>query len=506
MSRFGEIEGNLRAWEQSHPESCVLTDLPILAKDLSTMGWPLLDVIYVPAVKDASEDIGARSPLQRLLDSIVSEPATVSSGMEKLRMHVSNAYKKLYPENASELAEIASTISEDLSAFAPGSSVELGWDQEYTPALDPPPIQVKIVEDAYASDIGEKGHGVQRAVIMAVISVLDKLQAMLQEAAGAADDVQVRDLLLLIEEPELYQHPIRARHFAEALRRRSISDHPKRTQVIFSTHSPNFISLSDFPGIRLLKRTGQGSGRLPLRSIGHTTLEAVAKELHDAQDGPIFIFGGEDLKARLHGMLDLSVREGFFADSIVLVEGDNDYSIIVGSFQKRGLDYEALGLAILVANGKNNLDKALVIFRQLQIPVFVLFDGDFDKQQKALGSKASKAKGSSEAKANRALLRLLGEPVTDSPETTITPTCAYFKTSFDKVVISELGCTFQDEFESSCAHFGYEDIAKARKVPEVFMQTLRALSEKGIESRLLEEILQALESFARQARDAIRTA
>ena len=503
VSKYGDIEASLRAWEQAYPEKCVTTNLPILLKDLVAMGWPLVDVIYVPAVKDASEDVGTRSPLHRLLDSIVSEPANASVGMEKLRQHVSSSYQKLYPENASELGEIATTISEDLSAFAPGSSIELGWTQGYVPVLDPPPIEVKIVEDAYSSDVGEKGHGVQRAVIMAVISVLDKLQAMLEKATGSAEGVWLRDLLLLIEEPELYQHPIRARHFAEALRQRSASDQPKRTQVIFSTHSPNFISLTDFPGIRLLKRTSQGTGRLPLRSIGHTTLSAVAKELHDAQDGPLFVFGGEDLKARLHGMLELSVREGFFADSIVLVEGDNDYSIIVGSFKKGGLDYEALGLAILVANGKNNLDKALVIFRQLQIPVYVLFDADSDKV-KLPSSKANKVKDAPEAKANRALLRLLGQPVLDFPDTTVAQNCAYFHTSFDKTVISELGGKFQAEFENSCAKFGYEDILKARKVPEVFTQTLRSLSKQGIESGTLESVLLAVESFARGARDAIR--
>lgn len=504
VSKYGEVEAHLRAWEQSHPDLCKTVNLPIVTKDLASRGWPMVNVIYVPAVKDASEDVGTRSPLQRLLDSIISEPANVSEGMEKLRLHVSKSYQKLYPENAAELAKIAATISDDLSAFAPGSSIELAWTQDYVPVLDPPPIEVKVVEDAYASDIAEKGHGVQRAVIMAVISVVDKLQAMHEQMSGVAPgSIQSRDLLLLIEEPELYQHPIRARHFAEALRKRSASHQAKRTQVIFSTHSPNFISLADVPGIRLIRRTDQGAGRLPLRSIGHTTLDAVARELYEAQDGPAFIFGGEDLRARLHGILDSSVREGFFADSIVLVEGDNDYSILVGCFQERGFDYEALGLAILVANGKNNLDKALVIFRQLGIPVYVMFDGDADKQSQA-AKKGCKVKDSPEAKANRALLKLLGQPVVDFPDTTVGPNYTYFHESFDKTAISELGHQFQSEFEKSCDEFGYEDIVKARKVPEVFTRTLRALSEQGIKSGTLEHVVLSIETFARGVRDALR--
>jgi hypothetical protein len=504
VSKYGEIEPSLRQWELSHPDECTTVSQPILQKELAAVGWPPVNVIYVPAVKDASEDIGARSPLQRLLDVIVSEPANAKADMTKLRDHVRKAYQKIYPEDAAELTDIASVISQDLAAFAPGSWIELGWTQGYEPPLDPPPIAVKVVEDAYASDIAEKGHGVQRAVIMAVISVLDKLQEMLETMSGTPPGTSpTRDLLLLIEEPELYQHPIRARHFAEALRNRAKSANAKKTQVIFSTHSPNFISLSDFPGIRLLKRLQEEQGKLPKRSIGHTTLDEVAKELYDAQDRPTFVFGGEDLSARLHGMLDSSVREGFFADSIVLVEGDNDYGTLVGSLHKRNFDYEAFGLAILVVNGKNNLDKALVIFRQLGIPTYVLFDGDANKIGQTHEEKG-RAGSSAEAKANRALLKLLRQPVEDFPSTTITGHCAYFSDSFDKTLIAELGKEFLDQFVKSCREFGYEDASKARKVPEVFAHTLRALSAGNVRSETLERVADAIEAFARGARTALR--
>ena len=504
VSKYSEIEPSLRQWELSHPKDCMTVSQPILQKDLAAVGWPPVNVIYVPAVKDASEDIGARSPLQRLLDVIVSEPANANADMAKLREYVRKAYQKIYPEEAAELTNIATVISQDLAAFAPGSSIELGWTQGYEPPLDPPPIAVKVVEDAYASDIGEKGHGVQRAVIMAVISVLDKLQEMLEALSGTPPGTSpTRDLLLLIEEPELYQHPIRARHFAEALRNRASSTNAKKTQVIFSTHSPNFISLSDFPGIRLLKRLQEEQGKLPRRSIGHTTLDAVAKELYDAQDGPTFVFSGEDLSARLHGMLDSSVREGFFADSIVLVEGDNDYGTVVGSLRERGFDYEALGLAILVVNGKNNLDKALVIFRQLGIPTYVLFDGDANKVDRTRERKGQ-ASGSAEARANHALLKLLRQPVVDFPGTTIASHCAYFSDSFDKTLIAELGKDFSEQFVKSCQEFGYEDASKARKVPEVLAHTLRALSARDVRSETLEKVTDAIETFAQGANAALR--
>ena len=106
---------------------------------------------------------------------------------------------------------------------------------------------------------------------------------------------------------------------------------------------------------------------------------------------------------------------------------------------------------------------------------------------------------SPEAKANHSLLRLLAQPVVDFPDTLTTTKCTYFRESFDKSIMDDLGQDFTDEFLRSCREFGYEDAAKARKVPEVFAKTIRALATRNIRSKTLDATIDAVEAFSRDA-------
>jgi putative ATP-dependent endonuclease of the OLD family len=517
VTKYVDIEGNLVAWERANTTKCIIGETTIGTRTLTGLGWPPLRLIFISAVKDASEDVeGAHSPLQEILGLMVIEPASAKPEMDEIRARVASEYRRIFPLNSPELKSVASTVNSDLGAFAPGSEVRLTWDQDFEPSLDPPPVNVEVIEDDYASDISQKGQGVQRAVIVSMVSVADSVRESLLAKGEATANRPERDVVLMIEEPELYQHPIRARHFADALRRRTEKASSLRTQVIFTTHSPNFLSLNDFEGIRLLRRHRVPKMKVPMRKVGFTTLDEVAAELQKAQQTPSLLYTGENLRSRLHGILDTSLREGFFADSIVLVEGDNDQGTIVGAFKQRSFDYEAYGVAVLPVNGKGNLDKALVIFRQLGIPTYVLFDGDAggdnSKKPKKSGSKSRSKKqqkvqkaAANSVKQNRALLSLLGLPAEDYPQTQVNNGCAIFEENFDKTLEEEFGTEFSTELGKSASNFGYEDIEKGRKVPDVMRRALEALGKKGLQSQTLSALMDRLEASARKARQALAT-
>ena len=70
--------------------------------------------------------------------------------------------------------------------------------------------------------------------------------------------------MLTIEEPELYQHPSRQRHFAEVLIKAATSMEPMfggSTQVIYTTHSPLFVGLDRFNYIRVLGKSDAIKGQ-----------------------------------------------------------------------------------------------------------------------------------------------------------------------------------------------------------------------------------------------------
>ncbi len=66
------------------------------------------------------------------------------------------------------------------------------------------------------------------------------------ESDTGANKFQLPNLVLAIEEPELYQHPSRQRHLASVLLNLAEGALPgvaKNTQVIYTTHSPLFVGL-----------------------------------------------------------------------------------------------------------------------------------------------------------------------------------------------------------------------------------------------------------------------
>lgn len=72
------------------------------------------------------------------------------------------------------------------------------------------------------------------------------------------------------------------------------------------------------------------------------------------------------------------MNEGFFADVVVLVEGEGDRSALLAVGELEGHDLESMGVCIVPCGGKQNLDRPTVVFRELGIPTYVIWDNDKD--------------------------------------------------------------------------------------------------------------------------------
>src|SRR5271157_4911118 len=90
------------------------------------------------------------------------------------------------------------------------------------------------------------------------------------------------NLLLAIEEPELYQHPNRQRHLSKILLQLASGGTPgvaEKTQIIYATHSPLFVGLDRFNQIRLLRKKDNGEGKPGITTVVSTSLDKVADRL-----------------------------------------------------------------------------------------------------------------------------------------------------------------------------------------------------------------------------------
>ena len=159
-------------------------------------------------------------------------------------------------------------------------------------------------------------------------------------------------------------------------------------------------------------------------------MSAVADELGRAVGDQKSEFTAETLLPRLQTIMTPLTNEGFFADTVVLVEGESDHAAIIGMAKALSQDFDSAGIAVVPCSGKNNLDRPLVIFRQLDIPVYVVWDGDCGGNNKA-------------KKANRRLLRLLRKAEEDWPNY-VAEDSACFEFNLEKTLESEMGKDFFD--------------------------------------------------------------
>lgn len=145
-----------------------------------------------------------------------------------------------------------------------------------------------ILDDGYPSEIEQKGHGLQRAALLAMLRVLAKHGLRYQDRPTP---------VFLIGEIETFLHPYAQKLLAKALD--SLID---RYQVITSTHSPFIIWPSRITGYRrVTKRDSIGTKNISVKNPEDINIDLIKR--HMERRGNL---------------------EGLFADRIILIEGKHD--------------------------------------------------------------------------------------------------------------------------------------------------------------------------------------
>ena len=457
--------------------------------------------IRIPAVRDAQDDATERrgSCVTEIMDLVVRSALAKRQEFMEFKQRTQTEYNEIVdPQKLTELVSLQSELSNTLKFYAPDASVLLNWTRMADIEIPSPQAQVKLTEDGYESAVERTGHGLQRAFIVTMLQHLvaarsaDRVtepEKTIEEATKSEADSQVPSLVLAIEEPELYQHPSRQRHLASVLLKLAEGAIPgvaNSTQVVYTTHSPLFVGLDRFSQIRVLRKVARSEGKAKVTELTKGNMDAVAEELWKVQGCHGAKFTAETLQPRLHALMTPWMNEGFFADTVVLVEGEDDRAAILGVANRLGHDFDALGITVIPCFGKVSLDRPFLVFTQLGIPVYLVWDSDY---------------GSSEPKPqeNKHLLKLLSLTEEDWPEF-IGKSSACFKCNLEKTLESELG---DDTFASSLliaqAEFGIPKKKHALKNAAVIQRVIEKSAQNGKKSKSLSEIVEkivALRNFS----------
>ena len=448
--------------------------------------------IHIPAVRDAQEDATERrgSSVTEIMDLVVRNALVNRKDLGDFKQHTQDQYREIMgPENLTELNDLEHGLSNTLQSYVPDASVLLRWSEFADIEIPMPRAQIRLQEDGYESTVERTGHGLQRAFIVTMLQHLVAAQgaevtpedeSLAENASLESGDTLLSSLVLAIEEPELYQHPSRQRHLSSVLLKLATGTIPgvaKNTQVIYTTHSPLFVGLDRFDQIRVLRKIPHQTDKPKVTQLKKADMDAVADELWKANGKQGARFTAETLRPRLEALMTPWMNEGFFADIAVLVEGEDDRAAILGAAKSMNHEFDSMGIAVIPCSGKASLDRPLIIFRQLGVPVYVVWDGDCNDRN-------------AKPENNKYLLRILGQKEQGWPDF-VGDACACFKVKLEETLKCEIGADlFEKCLSEAKSDLGITAKKQALKNTTVIQRILEKARSCGKISTSLRDIVE----------------
>lgn len=190
-----------------------------------------------------------------------------------------------------------------------------------------------FIDDDLNLPLFTKGQGTQRAFIFAILRILAKKINEERPTRGK----EKKDIIIAIEEPELYLHPHQQKIVYRLLKELS-KQTKEQIQIIYSTHSSFMVHLEEYQYIGIVKKKDISMG---------------TKVIQYTQD----IFTPNSKKEfQLMCQFDPERNEMFFAKKIVFVEGDTEKFSIPIILNKIGIDPIKESISIVECGSKGGIE------------------------------------------------------------------------------------------------------------------------------------------------------
>jgi len=262
------------------------------------------------------------------------------SGVEKRRMEVNKILASIDSTNSGTNMHIE---------FAP---IDLGALSQRNTTV--------MIDDGFDSNVGSKGHGIQRDAIFRLLRAYTQLKSSDRRT----------HFILAVDEPELYMHPTYKRSLYASFVELSNSG----CQIMYTTHDPAFVSVARFDDIHIVRKE---QGTYQHTDVASCSLSKIKKteifrnNYRGKSDSAIRL----ELQHKCHG----EQNEGFFADKIIIVEGATEQYALPIYFRKIGYDLDTANISIVTADSVTLVAQLCTIFSALSIPCYCIFDGDKPK-------------------------------------------------------------------------------------------------------------------------------
>lgn len=230
--------------------------------------------------------------------------------------------------------------------------------------------------DESGRELSSLGEGVQYAfnILLQIIEIIYNVKTTrkpedFEERLINRDGKKLFPLFLVLDEPEVHQHPYRQRSLIRKIKAliennnqeflnllKDLFDIDGLTgQIFIATHSPNILLDNYRQFIRLYKSTGTNS-----------QLKIVS--------GMNVVIDDKLYKHMLHNFIYL--KEAMFSKCIIFVEGDTENGAIPVFAKRMGLDMDERGIGVIKLDGADSVKRCMALYKSFGIKSIALIDKD----------------------------------------------------------------------------------------------------------------------------------
>lgn len=343
-----------------------------------------MQVIKVDAVKKVEDETAPKgsAAFAQIFNLVIEKEVEKTNEYKNLVESIDN-YSKLFKEGTKleGIKDLESEISTKIKRVANKTISKIDSTPPQNIGNSIMPIPKLLTNDLRDIDVlpENQGNGLQRALIFCLLELLAEKKSPSNKGIGPKN-------LILIEEPEIYMHPQMERKIADTLYSLAKTG---TVQVICTTHSPVFINMAD---------SHAALCRIVRGKIGDSVLCQNTEEIFTSSTK-------EDQKKRLRMILnfDPSVNEVFFAQRVVLVEGDTEVAVLSEAADLleifKGENYHfKRDTTIVNCRGKWTITAFQEVLNKLKIPYVVIHDQDEDKENTGASGKILELLNNDESK------------------------------------------------------------------------------------------------------------
>ncbi len=334
-------------------------------------------IIYVPAVTTVSEQLkttGA-SPLRDILAHIIEKNIRNNEKYQQIQKGLMALNQS---NNGTIFSEIEKAINKNLNEWNIEASFSINEISESDLLKNLIMVSFKdknISNESFGLD--RFGSGFQRSVIF----------ELLQEASNFHNKNSNSDgnfTLLLFEEPEAFLHPAQQENLLKNLQRIAKNG----GQVFITTHSSTFVGKcsGSLAQIRRLSKASDGNSKVYYLSKDNLTKMYEMNESWSVFLQQVLSNSKESVndienkdKYRYQIWIDAEKAAMFFADKVLLVEGETEKVLFNYLLSNKWSDLSIERVFILNVLGKYNIPRYMNLLSEFGIPFGILFDSDQTK-------------------------------------------------------------------------------------------------------------------------------